>query len=141
MSMSLTALAFQHTRLVLFLVVVVTLAGLAAYGEFPSQEEPSFLMREALIAVQNPGLSLKRMETSVARPLEDRVRALVEVKHVIVTVRDGAAFAQVQLHDTVRDPAPEGGSFGKLFVNVHRVVIATEPSVSDDVRFRHGSAG
>lgn len=104
--MNLTALTFQHSRLTVFLVIAVTLAGLMAYSEFPSQEEPSFLMREALVAVRNPGLPLKRIETSVVRPMEERIRALVEVKHVIVTVRDGAAFAQVQLHDATRDPAP-----------------------------------
>lgn len=85
--MKITESALGSSRLTLFVAVLVLVAGVFAFLRFPSQEEPSTTIRDAMIFVSNPGLPVERMEQLVARPLEQRLRELPELKHVVSTVR------------------------------------------------------
>ncbi|MFZ7338429.1 efflux RND transporter permease subunit, partial [Comamonas jiangduensis] len=87
--MKITESALGSSRLTLFVAVLVLVAGVFAFLRFPSQEEPSTTIRDAMIFVSNPGLPVERMEQLVARPLEQRLRELPELKHVVSTVRTG----------------------------------------------------
>lgn len=97
--MKITAWALGASRLTFFAAALVLVAGLVAFLSFPSQEEPSTTIRDALIVVANPGLPVERMEQLVARPLEQRLRELPELKHVASTVRTGLVIVQVTLHE------------------------------------------
>jgi multidrug efflux pump subunit AcrB len=91
--MKLTASALNSSRLTFFVAALVLVAGLLSFLKFPSQEEPSTTIRDALVFVSNPGLPAERMEQLVARPLEQRLRELPEIKHVVSTVRTGTTIA------------------------------------------------
>ncbi len=104
--MNLTAAALKSSRLTFFVALMVLLTGALAFLTFPSQEEPSLTMREAVVYVANPGLPAERMEQLVARPLEERLRQLNELKTVTSTVRAGSVFLQVTLREDVRDLVP-----------------------------------
>ncbi|MCK6422804.1 MAG: efflux RND transporter permease subunit [Aquabacterium sp.] len=104
--MKLTESALNSSRLTLFVAVLVLLAGVFAFLRFPSQEEPSTTIRDAMIFVYNPGLPVERMEQLVARPLEARLRELPELKHVVSTVRTGSVIVQVTILERYADLAP-----------------------------------
>lgn len=104
--MKLTESALNSSRLTLFVAVLVLLAGVFAFLRFPSQEEPSTTIRDAMIFVYNPGLPVERMEELVARPLEARLRELPELKHVVSTVRTGSVIVQVTILERYSDLAP-----------------------------------
>lgn len=104
--MKLTESALGFSRLTFFVAALVLLAGVFAFLKFPSQEEPSTTIRDAMIFVANPGLPVDRMEQLVARPLEERLRELPEVKHVVSTVRTGLAITQVTVHENQADLQP-----------------------------------
>ncbi|XAH22781.1 efflux RND transporter permease subunit [Xylophilus sp. GW821-FHT01B05] len=97
--MKLTESALRSSRLTFFVTALVLVAGLFAFLRFPSEEEPSVTIREALIYVANPGLPVERMEQLVVRPVEERLRQLPEIKHIVSTVRTGSAFLQVTVHE------------------------------------------
>ena len=59
-----------------------------------------------MIFVVYPGLPAERMEQLVARPLEERLRELPELKHVVSTVRTGNAILQVSIHESYADLQP-----------------------------------
>jgi len=104
--MKLTESALGSSRLTLFVAVLVLIAGVFAFLRFPSQEEPSTTIRDAMIFVSNPGLSVERMEQLIARPLEARLRELPEIKHVVSTVRTGTVIVQVTILEKYSDLAP-----------------------------------
>ena len=104
--MKITESALGSSRLTLFVAVLVLVAGVFAFLRFPSQEEPSTTIRDAMIFVSNPGLPVERMEQLVARPLEQRLRELPELKHVVSTVRTGSVIVQVTIQESYADLAP-----------------------------------
>ena len=104
--MKLTESALGSSRLTLFVAFLVLVAGVFAFLRFPSQEEPSTTIRDAMIFVSNPGLPVERMEQLVARPLEQRLRELPELKHVVSTVRTGSVIVQVTIQESYADLAP-----------------------------------
>ncbi|MFE8646417.1 efflux RND transporter permease subunit [Sphingomonas sp. NCPPB 2930] len=104
--MKLTNYALNSSRLTFFLTALVLVAGVIAFLRFPSEEEPSVTIREALLYVSNPGLPAERMEQLVVRPIEERVRELPEIKNIVSTVRTGGAFLQVTIHQRY-DNLPE----------------------------------
>lgn len=98
--MKLTESALGSSRLTFFVAALVLVAGIFSFLKFPSQEEPSTTIRDAMIFVVNPGLPAERMEQLVARPLEERLRELPELKHVVSTVRTGNVILQVTIHES-----------------------------------------
>jgi multidrug efflux pump subunit AcrB len=104
--MKLTESALRASRLTFFITLLVLVAGIFSFAHFPSQEEPSTTIRDALIFVSNPGLPAERMEQLVARPLEQRLRELPELKHVVSTVRSGLVIVQVSILDSYPDMLP-----------------------------------
>lgn len=103
MSLNLTRFALGHRRLTLFGAVLVLLAGIAAFLNFPSQEEPSITVREALVSVANPGMGSERMEALVARPVEESLREIAGIKTLATVVRPGSAIIQLTAYDDVQD--------------------------------------
>jgi multidrug efflux pump subunit AcrB len=99
----LTESALGSSRLTFFVAALVLVAGIFSFLKFPSQEEPSTTIRDALIFVANPGLPAERMEQLVARPLEERLHELPELKHVVSTVRTGNVILQVTMHESESD--------------------------------------
>lgn len=104
--MKLTIGALNSSRLTFFISLLILVSGTFTFLTFPSQEEPSITMREALVFVANPGLPAERMEQLIARPLEERLRQLSELKHVTSTVRAGSVILQVSLRDDVHELIP-----------------------------------
>jgi multidrug efflux pump subunit AcrB len=104
--MKLTESALGSSRLTLFVAALVLIAGVLAFLRFPSQEEPSTTIRDAMIFVSNPGLPVERMEQLIARPLEARLRELPEIKHVVSTVRTGTVIVQVTILEKYSDLTP-----------------------------------
>lgn len=101
--MSLTAFALRRGRLVLFIALALLLGGLYAFLGFPSQEEPSVTVRDALVSVALPGLPSDRVEELLAKPLEDRLRELPELKTLVTTLRPGQAIVQLTARDEITD--------------------------------------
>lgn len=104
--MKITEMALRASRLTYFAALIILVAGLATFLSFPSQEEPTVTIRDAMIAALNPGMPAERVEQLIARPIEERLRELAEVKRVTSTVRAGSAVIQVTIRDRYTDLAP-----------------------------------
>ncbi|KPZ05560.1 Acriflavin resistance protein [Pseudomonas tremae] len=101
--MNLTYRAMRASRLTLFAAGLILLAGVATFMGFPSQEEPSVTVRDALVSVSLPGLSAERTEELLARPLEEKIRELADIRNVVTTVKPGRVIVQVTAYDSVKD--------------------------------------
>lgn len=101
--MNLTRLAFGHWRLTLFAAVLVLVTGIATFLSFPSQEEPTVTVRDALVSLAMPGMPSERVENLIARPVEESLRELAGIKTLATTVRPGSAIFQLTAYDEVKD--------------------------------------
>jgi multidrug efflux pump subunit AcrB len=104
--MNITSSALSASRLTLFAALLILVGGVLTFLGFPSQEEPSITIREALIFVQNPGMPAERVEQLIARPLEEKLRELPEIRHIVSTVRAGMLITHVTVHDRYTQLTP-----------------------------------
>ncbi|RUR71255.1 efflux RND transporter permease subunit [Variovorax guangxiensis] len=93
--------ALKRPRFTLLAAMGLVLAGLWLALDFPSTEEPQVTVRTATVMSVMPGATVERMEQLVARPTEESVLGMPEVRRVKTTVRSGFAFTYVELHPTV----------------------------------------
>lgn len=99
--MSLAAKALARPRFTLLAVLGVVLIGLFLALDFPSTEEPPVTIRTATVLSFMPGAGVDRVEQLIARPIEESIRGMPEVKRIRTTVRPGFAFSYVDLYPTV----------------------------------------
>ncbi|PTY02836.1 acriflavin resistance protein [Opitutaceae bacterium EW11] len=104
--MKLTEFALTRSRFTLFAAAAVMIAGLVAYLDFPSQEEPTLPVRAAAVAAFLPGMPTREMEQLIARPIEDRIRSMPELKKLTTRVRVGQVLMTVEVDDRYTDIAP-----------------------------------
>lgn len=100
---NLTRHALGASRLTLFTALLILLAGVATFLNFPTQEEPSVTIRDALVSIQFPGLPSERVEELLARPTEEKLRELSQIKNIVTTIHPGSAVIQVTARDEIKD--------------------------------------
>ncbi|MFT7772157.1 efflux RND transporter permease subunit [Roseateles sp.] len=99
--MSIASYALKRPRFAFLAALLLVLSGLWLVLDFPSTEEPQVTIRTATVLTLVPGASVERMEQLVARPSEEAIQTLPEVKRVKTTVRPGFAFSYVELEPSV----------------------------------------
>lgn len=101
--MNLTQSAIKSSRLTVFACLLLLFGGIFTFFGFPSQEEPSVTIREALVSAALPGLPSEEVEERIAKPLEERLREVAGIKRVVSTIRPGSALIQLTAQDSVDD--------------------------------------
>lgn len=84
---------FQFT-LVAFLCLIVL--GVYAFRGIPREEDPHFMIAAYFITVIDPGADPKDIERLIAKPIEDRIAELDDVRKIETTLVDGVAFIGVE---------------------------------------------
>jgi multidrug efflux pump subunit AcrB len=101
-----TEAALRRPRFATVCVVLLALIGIAQYSSHPSQEDPDFTIREAVITTQFPGMSPERIEDLITRKVEEQARKLPEAKHILSSSRAGVSVVHVQVYDRYFDLQP-----------------------------------
>ncbi len=102
---SLSSYALKQPRFTFLAALLLVLAGIWLALDFPSTEEPQVTVRTATVLTLVPGASTERMEQLVAKPTEEAIRTIAEVKRIRTTVRPGFVFTYVELKPTVSSRA------------------------------------
>ncbi len=97
--MSITAAALKRSRFTLAAALALFVAGLVALFDFPATEEPYVEVRIATVEAYLPGATSDRVEQLVARPIEDKLREIADIKTIETVVRPGALITTATLHD------------------------------------------
>lgn len=113
---------FQPT-LVVFLCLVVV--GIYAFISVPREEDPYFKIPAFIISVILPGADPIDLERLVAKPLEDRLAELDDVKEIESTALDGVAVVVVKF-EAFADAE-------KKYDDVQREIAAFRPSLPSGV--------
>lgn len=99
--MNLTRNAITSSRLTFAIAFMILLGGIFSFLNFPSQEEPSITVREAMITASMHGLTTQSTEQLLAHPIETKLRELPEIKSIQTTIRPGRVFTQVTARDGI----------------------------------------
>ena len=122
--MSLTEFGIARERLTILAMLVILALGAGTYLGFPKREDPAITVRTAVVTVVNQGLPLVQIEELIARPIEERARAIAGVDEVRTQVLRGGAILQIDLANAV----PEGG-IAAIFREIENEIEALAPQM------------
>lgn len=100
---SLTQFALNNSRVVIMTMVLIVFSGLYLYQDFPKLEDPSIIIREAVVIAQYPGMPPERVERLITRPIEEKIRTMGEVDDI---ENSTSKFGESLIHVTIKDEVP-----------------------------------
>src|SRR5215813_4349791 len=99
---NLSAWAVSHPTLILFLMIMLGVAGFFSYRGLGRAEDPYFTVKVVNVSVMWPGATAKEMQTQVADPIEKKLQELPYFEKVQTYSKP--AFTAMQV--TFRDNTP-----------------------------------
>ncbi|QNH04185.1 efflux RND transporter permease subunit [Pseudomonas sp. B11D7D] len=97
---NLSALAVRERSVTLFLVCLISLAGLIAFFKLGRAEDPAFTVKVMTIVTAWPGATAQEMQDQVAEKIEKRLQELRWYDRSETYTRPGLAFTTLSLLDT-----------------------------------------
>ncbi len=97
---NLSALAVRERSITLFLILLITGAGIFAFFQLGRAEDPPFTIKQMTIVTAWPGATAQEMQDQVAEPLEKRMQELRWYDRTETYTRPGLAFTMVSLLDS-----------------------------------------
>ncbi|MEG5632952.1 efflux RND transporter permease subunit [Enterobacter bugandensis] len=96
---NLSALAVRESSVTLFLIVLVTIAGIYAFFGLGRAEDPPFTVKQMTAIAVWPGATAQEIQDQVAEPLEKRLQELKWYDRTETYTRPGMAFITLSLQD------------------------------------------
>lgn len=96
---SFTRFAFKNNRLFILLLIFIVIFGMRQYFGFPSQEDPSFTIREAVVTAYFPGMPAERIENLITRRMEEKIREIPEVEFIKAESKTDFSIIHVNVYD------------------------------------------
>lgn len=99
---NLSAWAVNHRALMLFLMIVLGLAGAASYMQLGRAEDPNFTIKVAIITASWPGSTAQEMQSQVSDRIEKKLQELPYFERVQTYTKPGFMAAQLIFRDSTR---------------------------------------
>ncbi|RZT92884.1 multidrug efflux pump subunit AcrB [Advenella incenata] len=97
---NLSALAVREHSVTLFLICMISLAGLIAFFQLGRAEDPAFTVKVMTVITAWPGATAQEMQDQVAEKIEKRMQELRWYERSETYTRPGLAFTTVTLLDS-----------------------------------------
>lgn len=97
---NLSALAVRERSITLFLIFLISVAGILAFFQLGRAEDPPFTIKQMTVVTAWPGATAQEMQDQVAEPLEKRLQELRWYDRTETYTRPGLAFTMISLRDT-----------------------------------------
>src|SRR5450830_776094 len=97
---NLSALAVRERSVTLFLICLISLAGLLSFFKLGRAEDPAFTVKVMTIVTAWPGASAREMQDQVAEKIEKRLQELRWYERAETYTRPGLAFTTLTLLDS-----------------------------------------
>lgn len=97
---NLSALAVRERSVTLFLIILISIAGVVAFLKLGRAEDPPFTVKSMTVITAWPGATAQEMQDQVAEPLEKRMQELRWYDRTETYTRPGLAFTTVTLLDS-----------------------------------------
>lgn len=96
---NLSALAVRERAVTLFLILLISIAGVISFFKLGRAEDPSFTIKVMTIVTAWPGATAQEMQDQVAEKLEKRMQELRWYERTETFTRPGLAFTTLTLLD------------------------------------------
>ncbi|MEN0075619.1 MAG: efflux RND transporter permease subunit [Paracraurococcus sp.] len=124
MRFNLSEWGLRNATLTLFLLLLLALAGTAAYLRLGRAEDPGFTIKLMVVSAQWPGATAEEMQDQVADRIESKLQDLPWLDHLQTFTRPGSAVTTVVLQD-----ATPPGEVPGLWYQVRKKVADIRPSL------------
>ena len=101
-----TEFSLNNSRFTILVLVAVIATGILAFLDYPKREDPSIVIREAVVTAAFPGMSPERVENLITRKLEEKIREMPEVDEILSDSTTGSSVVHVRLKDPYTDLEP-----------------------------------
>ena len=92
--------ALKHPQMVLFLLMLLGIAGVLAYGRLGQKEDPEFTVKTMVVQAAWPGSSAQQMAEQVTDKLEKKLQEVAEVDYTSSYSKPGVTQIKVNLRDS-----------------------------------------
>jgi multidrug efflux pump subunit AcrB len=99
--MSLLEFPLKRYQFTIIAFILLCALGWSSFTNIPRQEDPYFPIAAFTISIVMPGAEPQDMERLVAKPIEDRITELDDVKKIESSIGDGSAQVIVQFFSNV----------------------------------------
>jgi hypothetical protein len=100
--------ALKHPQMIAFLLLLLSVAGVLAYGSLGQKEDPEFTIKTMVVQAYWPGSSAQQMADQVADKLERKLQEVAEIDYTSTYVRPGETQIKVNLREEVpRSAVPD----------------------------------
>ena len=96
---NLSSLAVRERSVTVFLLFLISVAGVLAFFQLGRAEDPPFTIKQMTVVTAWPGATAQEMQDLVAEPLEKRLQELRWYDRSETYTRPGLAFTMVSLRD------------------------------------------
>ncbi|MBB3105287.1 efflux RND transporter permease subunit [Azomonas macrocytogenes] len=97
---NLSALAVRERSITVFLIFLISVAGILTFLQLGRAEDPPFTVKQMTVITAWPGATAQEMQDQVAEPLEKRIQELRWYDRTETYTRPGLAFTMVSLLDS-----------------------------------------
>lgn len=101
-SFNLSAWALTHQSLILYLMAVLSLAGILAYTQLGQKEDPEFTFKAMVVRAFWPGASASEVEQQVTDKLEESLQGIGYIDYTKSYSRAGESLITIMLYEHVR---------------------------------------
>ena len=93
--------ALDNSKLVNFLVIVLVIGGILAYGSMSKLEDPAIKVKQAMVVTTYPGASAHQVELEVTDPLEKSIGEMTTINNIQSSSYADLSLITVELLTTV----------------------------------------
>ena len=98
--MDIARASIKRGTVVLFICLLIALAGISAYFSIGKLEDPAFTIKTAVVSIIYPGSTAYEAEQEAASRMEDAIQAMGEVKKIRSRCTPGSAVIYVDIKDS-----------------------------------------
>lgn len=98
---NLTEVSLNHRALVWYFIIVAFVGGVFSYFKLGRMEDPTFVIREMIVAAYWPGATAYEMQEQVTDKLEKKLQDIPGLDHLRSETRAGQVVIYVALDDTL----------------------------------------
>jgi multidrug efflux pump len=100
--------ALEHPQMIVFLLLLLGLAGVFAYGQLGQKEDPEFTVKTMVVQASWPGSSAQQMAEQVTDKLERKLQEVAEIDFTSSYAKPGVTQIKVNLReDTPPQAVPQ----------------------------------
>lgn len=79
----------KKKKLTLFIFIMAIVAGLYSVSQLPRQETPDIIKKTAVVTTLYPGATPQKVEQTVTKPLEQKMKEINHIKKISSTSENG----------------------------------------------------